>query len=349
MLMSDIFPESSIIQSTLAREERIRDKMDQDLTNRCYDILEILRDAPNHPEVKYNATFFETRLKTSKISVYRAIRKLKDMDLLEEKQKYGSYVIKKDIGQVYSKDTKKNLALIASLSGVLQQYKNTPLFENISKLIHFLEPKVVKDNSLFSTGRVIAAPQLEYDINVRNWDKVYEGIQINHKIKFRYTKPYSDNNAQRIVWPYQLILDNGSVYLFAYSENADDLRIYDVNFMADVVILNEKFDLPEDYDLNKFSGGGRLGTFKGEKNEKYKIRFTEYAKLWMKSHKLADDQTFKEDDESTTITFSSSQFERVLEFILGWGHQAEPLAPARLVKRWKEEILAMAELVKEKK
>jgi len=32
---------------------------------------------------------------------------------------------------------------------------------------------------------------------------------------------------------------------------------------------------------------------------------------------------------------------------LSWGRQAEPLAPAPLVKRWKEEILAMAEKVKD--
>ena len=79
----------------------------------------------------------------------------------------------------------------------------------------------------------------------------------------------------------------------------------------------------------------------------YKLRFTGYAKEWMKNHKLSDNQTFKEDEESTTVSFSSSQFDKVLELILSWGRQAEPLAPARHVKRWKEEVLAMAEKVKE--
>jgi predicted DNA-binding transcriptional regulator YafY len=68
----------------------------------------------------------------------------------------------------------------------------------------------------------------------------------------------------------------------------------------------------------------------------------------MKNHKLADNQTFNEDEESTTVSFSSSQYDKVLEPILSWGRQAEPLAPARLVKCWKEEVLAMAEKVKEK-
>ncbi len=82
--------------------------------------------------------------------------------------------------------------------------------------------------------------------------------------------------------------------------------------------------------------------------EKFKVCFTGYAKDWIKQHKWADNQTFKEYEESTTISFSSSQFEKVLELILSWGSQAEPLAPARLVKRWKEEVLTMAEKIKEK-
>lgn len=102
--------------------------------------------------------------------------------------------------------------------------------------------------------------------------------------------------------------------------------------MTDVVVLNEEFDLPEDYDINNDSGGVRLGAYKGDKIENYKIRFTGYAKDWMKNHKLADNQTFKEDEESTTVSFSSSQYDKVLELILSWSRQAEPLAPARLVK-----------------
>ena len=151
---------------------------------------------------------------------------------------------------------------------------------------------------------------------------------------------------KRTVWPFQLILDNGSVYLFAYSEYYDVVVLYDLNYLADVTVLNEEFILPEKYDIIDFSGGGRLGAFKSDKIDKFKIRFTGYAKDWIKEHKWADDQTCKEYEDSTTITFTSSQFEKVLELTLSWGHQAKPLAPARLIKRWKEEVLKMVEMTK---
>lgn len=347
MSMSRKLTQEELNYRKLEREEIRRDENSElKLDERCYEILRILRDAPNHPEIKYNSKYFENYFKTSNITILRAIRTLKDMDLIEEKQIHGSYAIKKEVEQIYSEETKKNIALIASMKGLLQQYKNTPIFENLTKLIYFLEPKVAKEDAVLSSGRVIVPPQMEYDINIRNWDKVYEAIQINHKIQFRYTKPYSNNEAIRIVSPYQLVLDNGSVYFFGYSEYAETTLLYDLNFMVDVKVTNEEFKLPKNFDLNNNCGGGRLGAYKSDYDEEYKIRFTGYAKDWIKLHKWADNQEFTEDGDSTIITFTTSQHDKVFELILSWGVQAEPLAPDYFVQRWKDEITALYQKIK---
>ena len=343
--------------SDLERLERQRRKDDRavekeinpDLDEYALKILSILRNADENSEVKYNSIYFEKLFGVSNITILRSISKLKKRNLIQEKQIHGSYVLNKSFDDdYYPAEVKKNISLVASLSGLLQQFKNTPIYDQVKDLILFLQPEVAKEDDVFASGRVRVSPQMEYDVNIKNWEKVYEAIQKNHKIKFRYMKPYTNNEAQRTVWPFQLILDNGTVYLFAYSEYYDVVVLYDLNYLADVAVLNEEFTLPEKYDISDFSGGGRLGAFKSEKIEKFKIRFTYYAKDWIKEHKWADDQTFKEDEESTTITFTSSQFEKVLELTLSWGCQAKPLAPARLVKRWKQEVLAMAEMVDEK-
>ena len=339
------------------RQNRRDDKISQQailpkVDNYGTQILRILREeAPEHPEIKYNSIYFEKRLGVANITILRAIDKLKKNHLLKDKQVHGSYAIDENFSETYySEDTKKNLALIASLGGVLQQYKNTPLFNSIVDLIYSLQPEIAKKDKVFSSGRVIVSPQLEYDVNIRNWEKVYYSIQTNRKIRFRYKKSYTDNMKLRTVWPYQLVLDNGSVYLSAYSEYADLILLYDLNFMADITITNEVFQLPKDYDLTNFCGGGRLGAFKSEETKSFKIRFTGYAKEWIKSHKWAEDQDIKkEDEESTTITFTSSQEEKVFEEILKWGSQAEPLAPASLVKRWKKEITEIYEKINAKK
>ena len=48
-------------------------------------------------------------------------------------------------------------------------------------------------------------------------------------------------------------------------------------------------------------------------------------------------------DSIATWTYYTD-FEKVYENILSWGAQAQPLSPARLVKRWKDEIKAMAKI-----
>lgn len=65
----------------------------------------------------------------------------------------------------------------------MQHFEHTPLFEKVTKLIYFLQPKVAKNDSLLSSGRVIVAPQIEYDIRAKNWDLVNEALKENYKIK----------------------------------------------------------------------------------------------------------------------------------------------------------------------
>ncbi len=328
------------------RQDEKRRETEKQLDERCYEILRILRDVNENTQVKYNSKYFAKHFKVSEPTIFRLIEKLRGMGVLEDKQVNGSYAIKSSFEDLYySEETKKNIALVASLRGLLQQYKGTPLFDSVTKLIYFLQPAVAKNDAVLSSGRVIVSPQMDFNIDVRNWDRVYRALNANQKSRFRYTKSYTNKAKQRIVCPYQLILENGSVYLWAYSEYAEIALMYDLNFMTDIVMLNETFKLPKDFDINNYSGGGRLGAFAGDNIEKFKIRFTGYAKEWIKNHKWADDQTFVEDEESTTISFSSSQFEKVLEAMLSWGSQAQPLSPARLVKRWKEEIKAMSEMI----
>lgn len=345
--MSRALTQEELRERQLRRDEKNREKnLNPELDERCIEILKILRDAPNHPEVKYNSKYFEDYFDTANITILRAVKKLKDQKLIEDKQLHGNYVLKDGADVVYSAETKRKIAIVSSLSGLLQQYKNTPLANSVEKLIGFIEPNIVKDDVLFSTGRVIASPQMEYDINIRNWDRVYEAMQYNFKIKFRYTKPYTNNRAIRVVCPYQLILDNGSVYLSAYSEYAEMVLLYDLNFMTEVVMTRESFELPDDYDFKNFCAGGRLGAFKSDDITTFKIKFTGYAKDWIKYHKWSQDQKIlKETEDSTTITFTSAQEEKVFEEIMKWGTQAQPLAPKSLVKRWKEEIKTLYEMI----
>lgn len=325
------------------RQKKIENKLDE----RCYEILRILQDAPNHPEIKFNSKYFQQYFKVANITILRSIATLKEMHLIENKQVNGSYVIKKDVNQLYSEKEKNNLLLVASIKGLLQQYINTPLYENIKKFIYFLEPQTAKLDFTLGTGRISVPPQIEYTINMINWNKILQAMENNYKISFRYTNPNTNNELRRIVCPYQLLLDNGTVYLFAHCENSNYDLLFNLIFMKEIIVTNNKFTLPEDYDFNSRCAGGNLGAYKGTEIEEYKIEFRNIAKTWIKYHKLAKNQEIIENEKSAIITFTSNQFEKILQIILGWGKNAKPLAPKSLVTRWEQEVKTMFEMIQD--
>lgn len=325
------------------RQKKIENKLDE----RCYEILRILQDAPNHPEIKFNSKYFQQYFKVANITILRSIATLKEMNLIENKQVNGSYVIKKDVNQLYSEKEKNNLLLVASIKGLLQQYINTPLYENIKKFIYFLEPQTAKLDFTLGTGRISVPPQIEYTINMINWNKILQAMENNYKISFRYTNPNTNNELRRIVCPYQLLLDNGTVYLFAHCENSNYDLLFNLIFIKEIIVTNNKFTLPEDYDFNSRCAGGNLGAYKGTEIEEYKIEFRNIAKTWIRYHKLAKNQEIIENEKSAIITFTSNQFEKILQIILGWGKNAKPLAPKSLVTRWEQEVKTMFEMIQD--
>lgn len=311
-------------------------------------MLQILRDAPEHPEVKYNSKYFEKLFNVANITILRIATDLRDMNLIETK--HQQYVLKEGFDEwdeLFDKDAKNQIVLIAGIKGLLQQYKNTPLFDNIEKLFYLFEPKIAKSSGLLSTARIAVPPQMEFNINVSNWEKILRAMEQNKKIKTRYTAPYRDSDKQRILWPYQILLDDGTVYLFAHSEIHNVDFLYDLNKFEGVTITSEEFELPEDYDFTKRCKGGRLGAFSTDEVLNYEIEITGYSSYWIKEHKWADDQTFEDiDDEDVIIRFSSCQHSKVMKLVLSLGSQAKPLAPESFVEKWKKEVKAMNKLLR---
>ena len=176
MSMSRKLSDEEKMQRQLRRDEKAVEKEAHPPVDKYgAKILRILREeAADNPGIKYNSEYFEKRFDVSNITILRAIKKLKDNNLIKDKQVHGSYAIEEKYyedfySQSCSEEIKKSIALIASLGGVLQQYKNTPLYDSVTNLIYFLQPEIAKSDKIFSSGRVIVSPQMEYDINTQNW------------------------------------------------------------------------------------------------------------------------------------------------------------------------------------
>jgi hypothetical protein len=75
--------------------------------------------------------------------------------------------------------------------------------------------------------------------------------------------------------------------------------------------------------------------FTGAEKYRFSVAFYAESVLWVKERKWAADQIIQENDDGVTITFTSTQYDKVLGWVLSHGCRALPLEPERLVKDWK--------------
>jgi hypothetical protein len=125
--------------------------------------------------------------------------------------------------------------------------------------------------------------------------------------------------------------------------------VFNLSRIKNAALTNSTFTLPPDYDYCSRADGSNFGVFAGNTKYRFSIVFYEESKLWVKERKWAADQAIEETEEGTIITFTSTQYEKVLEWVLSRGCTAEPLEPEDLVRDWKWHAARMRKTVREKK
>ena len=235
-------------------------------------------------------------------------------------------------------------AMLASAKQLLSAFKHTPLYEEACGIIELLSQSVMPLASPSLLNRIALAPSPRANISKEAWNAVCAAMQQNRVIEFDYTGRYSGVRERRRVQPYQLLLDEGVCYLFGYAEERCAERLFVLSRMERITVTADEFTLPADFDFAQRCGGGKFGAFCKGKRERCTVAFYGDARAWVRECVWADDQQLTEDDEAgtTTITFTSSQTERILEWVLSRGANAVPLEPARLVAAWREHAEAMA-------
>jgi len=239
-------------------------------------------------------------------------------------------------------DPMTDYGTLGILKSLLNQYRNTPLYAKVIERVRELANMPIEDFS-----RIAVPPKPEYNKeDQKKFSKIFDYMIQDCKIQFYYKgRWHGEERKNRIVWPYQLLLENGTCYLYGYDEEKREDRLFVLRRMEEIRHVNhEKFDLPADFEFSLRYGSSKFGAYTFKTPVKYKIEFYGNTQVWIKENKWADDQEIKETDEKTTLSFTSSQDDKILEWILSCGADAKPVAPENFVRRWKDKIAEMAKL-----
>ena len=213
----------------------------------------------------------------------------------------------------------------------------------------FTEAENVPVVSMLSE-RFFVPPRPKSLIDEEISEKIIFALKNNFMLDFNYFSKWEPEEKHRKIQPYQVILDDGSLYLYGAShKEPENPRLFNVSRMHNVeVIKSEPFKLPPNFRFAEDFEKGRFGAFQYDEWYEFKIAFFGEARRAAREWIWADEQQIEENHEEgkTTVTFTSSQWIPIERWVLSFGAEAKPLAPDWFVADWKASVQKMAETAK---
>ncbi len=241
---------------------------------------------------------------------------------------------------------------ISIISNFLESIKDSPVYEKAKKFLAKEEKKLQsfgnKNTNSANFSRILFMGAPEANIKKETWDTIYKAMGTNSILQIEYMPEGKKRSETYKVQPFQLIFDNGIWELWSYclKKNHEGMRLFNLSRISNVHILAlaGKFILPKNFNFIH-SVVGNFGCYNDETLRLYKIKFHKdsYAWLYSKDRIWGGNQTIEETESGFILSFEAKQFKPILRWILGWGDEAEPLAPAELVVEWKKKVEKMAE------
>lgn len=321
--------------------------------NERYKIIDSLISSGKYPSFSTILGTLREKLsdkKLSESSIRRDLRYMKSVleAPIEFSKEKGGYYYSVPFNLPTNKIPEDEIILLGFVKKVLQKYSDSnPIHKQAEAVISKLFPSI---NDIKFLDRVVVSkgPKPIFD-----WDtllKLFDALAKNYVVDFVYTSRWEPTQNHRTVLPCQLVLDNGQVFLYAADKNnVSHIRLYDIHKIYELKILtNQTFQLPENYRFEETFEKGRFGAFQYDESYDFKIAFFgNVARKRVHKYIWADDQKLEDfpQEEKSILSFSSSQWIPIQQWLLSFGGDAIPLEPDWFVENWKSEIEKMTKNV----
>jgi len=242
----------------------------------------------------------------------------------------------------------EDLLALGMAKSILSLYRDTPLFEASNHLLESIITPIASDgNRDWLENRIVVPKIASAKVDRSVWELVIKGLKENRIITFDYLGTWDDDYKNRRVHPYQLLFDSGVWYLYGFSEERKETRIFSLSRIKNPTLTTTCFLLPKNFSYCDYTGDSYFGVFLGEKKFKFSIECFDDAAIFAAERQWAGDQKISYTDEGVLIEFTSSQYYMVLKWVLSCGGSAVPHKPKQLVDDWKRRIAGMRKLVGE--
>jgi len=298
-----------------------------------------------------NTTTLAKNYESGTATISRDIEFMKDMlnaPIEYDYKRRGYYYTEKAFRLPAAFGSADDMLALGMAKTLFSLYQNTPIYDAASQFMNSITaPLGEAENPLWYEDRIIVPPVPSTAFSPEIWHCVCEGLRKNHVLSFEYQRDFNKPCIPRFrVNPYQLLFDNGSWYLYAYTKERRAMRLYGLSRIKNIKLEDETFTFPKSADYRIKFDGSYFGAYSGEKKYRFRIAFYNNGAMRIQERRWAADQQIKKTPDGIILSFTSTQYGKIRELVLSNGRDAVPLEPKELVQDWQENLRDMQKRAK---
>ena len=232
---------------------------------------------------------------------------------------------------------------IALFDQLLNQYKNTPLEENLRKTFEKITaglPDSVTVDSSFLKSNITFIPDLLPEINKEVFEIIFSALQNHKTLSFDYRPLQKNTFMERKLDPYHAVCQKGNWYILGFCHDKNEVRVFNMSRIKNPTETNDRFKIPADFKPENYFDK-ELGVWLSAK-QKYNVELLIDKEIgtFALERKMHSDQKITENpDGSVFVQFETTQLPEIKRWVLGQGRTVKVMNPPELV----QEILAETE------
>ena len=227
----------------------------------------------------------------------------------------------------------------------LRGLENTVFHESLESLFKKVKATLPPDTDRYletfqRTVKVGSQPHKHYGAFRETLEVINRAIVDCRRLRIDYFTMSRKRRSRRDVAPYRLWFFDGTFYLIAYCYRRRGVRVFAVDRIRSIEMLEDTFQRPEEGVLDSFMATS-FGVFLGTRT-RVKIRFSSKVAGYIR------EKTWHATQELTVLEDGSLLFEaevagteEIKHWVLQWGAQAEVLSPAALRRSIRQEAAGM--------
>lgn len=295
-----------------------------------------------------NATSLSKKIEVSSRTIQRDIEYMRDMynaPIEFDAYKNGYYYTEENFYIKSVPLSEGELFSVALFDQLLEQYRNTPLendLRSVFKKIEMSLPNKITLDSSFLQNQTTFIPDQMGTINPENFSKIFSALKNRHVLDFEYRPLQKTTWMTRRINPLHTVCQKGNWYVMGFCHDKKDIRVFNFSRMQNVTESKEKFDIPEDFNPDKYFDK-EIGIWLSA-TKKYTVELLISAEIgtfalersWNKNQKIE-----QREDGSVWVSFETTQLPEVKRWVLGQGKTVKVLGPDELIAQVKEEVVAV--------